>query len=55
MTTKKKRKFICPVCGTPWDEYYLMELCQKVDLDNLEKGKDEKRNATNAIRRKKRA
>jgi hypothetical protein len=53
--TNKKRKYICPVCNTPWDEVYLMELCMKIDLDNLEKGKDEKRIATNTLRRKKRA
>lgn len=50
----KKRKYICLHCQTEWDEDYLAELCFKIDMDNLTKGKDEKRNnmANNGSRNK---
>jgi hypothetical protein len=39
---QKKRKYYCRYCSTAWDEYYLAELCFKVDMENLQREKENK-------------
>jgi transposase-like protein len=42
-----KRVYLCRHCNKTWHEHYLAELCYKVDMDNLTKGKEEMNNGKN--------
>jgi hypothetical protein len=50
----RKPVYRCKHCHTPWSEHYLADLCFKVDMDNLVKGKEDLKNAKDKIHRKKR-
>jgi len=36
---RKIKWYYCKYCGKRWREYYLAELCFKVDMENLEREK----------------
>lgn len=54
MTARKKKVvYYCRHCGYPWEEHYLADLCFKIDMDNLVKGKEELKNGKNKKYKKK--
>ena len=46
MKNKPKRKYVCKICGKSWNEYYLKDLCEILDMEDMENDKFDTTNRT---------